>query len=87
MPQTPDSACTAEWPVVGLELAFSNGTTTLRTKTDTAGAYSIQLPAGTWKVTTATFVRIVDGPQALVVNAGATITANYTVDSGIRAAA
>ena len=86
VPQAPDSAC-AEWPTVGLDLVFNNGTTILRTKTDTAGAYSIELPVGTWKVTTATFVRIIDGPQTLVVNAGAAITANYIVDSGIRAAA
>lgn len=86
LPQTPDSAC-SEWPVVGLDLVFSNGTTTLRTKTDTAGAYSIGLPVGTWKVTTAALVRIIDGPQTLVVNAGAAITANYIVDSGIRVAA
>jgi hypothetical protein len=86
MPQTPVGAC-AEWPIGGLDLVFSNGTTTLLTKTNTAGAYSIELPAGTWKVTTAPFVRIIDGPQTLVVSAGASVTANYIVDSGIRAAA
>jgi len=86
MPQTPVSEC-AEWPIVGLDLVFSNGTTSLSTKTDTTGAYSIELPVGTWKVTTATFVRIIDGPQTLVVNAGASVIANYIVDSGLRVAA
>jgi hypothetical protein len=87
LPQTADNNACGEWPVAGLDLVYSNGSTTRLTKTDNVGAYSIELPTGTWKVTTATFMRIIAGPQTLVVSAGATITANYTVDSGIRAAA
>ena len=86
MPQAQGSACAA-WPVAGLDLVFNNGTSTLHITTDTAGSYSIELPVGTWKVSTANLVRIIDGPQTLVVSEGAAITANYIVDSGIRAAA
>ena len=86
LPQAADNAC-GQWPVAELDLVFSNGSTTRLTKTDSAGAYSIELPVGTWRVATATFARIIDGPQTLVVNPGATITANYVVDTGIRAAA
>jgi hypothetical protein len=86
LPQPPNRLC-AEWPIPGIELVFANGNTTLRTKTDSAGAYSIELPVGTWKVSTANFVRLISGPQNLVVSAGASIVADYIVDIGIRAAA
>ena len=73
--------------MAGLVLIFINGDTTLRTKTDSGGYYSIQLPAGTWSVGTVDFARIIDGPQKLVVSAGDNIVANYVIDTGIRAAA
>ena len=73
-------------PVPGLELVFTNGSTSLSTGTDSGGSYSIELPSGTWTVGTKSFVRIVSGPQTLVVSAGASIIANYIVDIGIRAA-
>jgi len=75
------------WPVPGLELVFTNGSNRLVTKTDTAGSFSIDLPVGTWSVSTASFARIVSGPQTVVVNAGTSITADYVVDTGMRAAA
>jgi hypothetical protein len=73
--------------VSGIELVFTNGSSTRITKTDSAGAYSIEVPAGTWRVSTASFARIISGPQTLVVSAGASIVADYRVDIGIRAAA
>jgi hypothetical protein len=66
---------------------FSNGTVTFVAKTDSAGAYSVDLPVGTWRVGTANFGRIVDGPQTIVVADGESIEADYVIDTGIRAAA
>lgn len=86
LPQPQNSICGGQ-PIPGLELVFSNGSSSLITKTDSDGAYSIELPVGTWKVTTASFVRLISGPQTLVVSDGAAIVADYVVDSGIRAAA
>jgi hypothetical protein len=76
-----------KWPLPGFELAFTSGGSTLVTKADASGAYSIELPVGTWRVSAGNFGRIVEGPQTLVVNAGASIQADYFVDTGIRAAA
>jgi hypothetical protein len=88
MPNPPNSSsCGGGWPMAGLVLIFINGDTTLSTKTDSGGYYSIQLPAGTWSVGTVDFARIIDGPQTLVVSAGDNIVANYIIDTGIRAAA
>jgi hypothetical protein len=91
----PSSGCPAppvnqscdSWPVPGIALMFSNGTVTFVAKTDSAGAYSVDLPVGTWRVGTANFARIVDGPQTIVVADGGSIEADYVVDTGIRAAA
>ena len=76
-----------ELPIPGLALVFTDGNTSFIAKTDPDGAYSIELPAGTWKVSTPSFVRLISGPQTLVVSDGAAIVADYVVDSGIRAAA
>jgi hypothetical protein len=84
--QPTDQTC-GRWPLPTFELTFTNGSTRQIAKTDSAGAYSIDLPAGTWQVGTTTFGRIVDGPQTIVVAAGADIVADYVVDTGIRAAA
>jgi hypothetical protein len=73
--------------MAGLGLVFTNGDTTRGVKTDSSGHYSIELPAGTWKVSSLNFGRIISGPEPLVVTAGANIEANYVVDTGIRAAA
>ncbi|MDQ6876559.1 MAG: hypothetical protein M3082_02445 [Candidatus Dormibacteraeota bacterium] len=72
------------WPVAGLELVFTNEGSSVTAKTDSGGAYSIQLRAGTWAVSTGSMVRILSGPQTLVVGAGASIVANYVVDTGMR---
>jgi hypothetical protein len=66
-------------PVPGLELDFTSGSATEITKTDSNGRYSIDLPTGTWKVSTMGYLQIVNGPTTLTVTAGAGIVANYTV--------
>lgn len=73
------------WPMPNRELVFTNGSTSLTAQTDSAGSYSIELPAGTWAVNTNNYLRIISGPRTLVVNPGDSIIANYVVDSGIRA--
>src|ERR1700686_2098274 len=87
LPQPASSQGCGELPLPGFELAFTAGTSRLVTKTDSAGTYSIELPSGTWNVSGATFGRIVDGPQSLVVIAGESTTADYVVQTGIKAAA
>ena len=68
-------------------LVFTDSGTSRTAQTDSNGAYSIELPAGTWTVDTKSYVRIISGPRKVVVNAGATVVANYVVDTGIRPAA
>ena len=87
-PNTASGGACAVWPFPNVELVFTNGNTSLSTKTDSNGNYSIALPAGTWKVaTTSAMMRITSGPEVLVVTAGASIVADYVVDTGIRAPA
>jgi hypothetical protein len=85
--QPADQICGGAWPAPGFELTFTKGNASFIAKTGSAGAYSIQLPVGTWSVSTLNIARIVSGPQTLEVTAGASIVADYTVDTGIRAAA
>jgi len=85
-PQAASPVC-GQRPMAGLGLVFTKGNTSLVAKTDSTGAYSINLPVGTWSVTTATIARIISGPQTLVVNTGTSIEADFVVDTGIRAAA
>ncbi len=70
-------------PVPGLELDFTNGSSTTITKTDSTGSYSIELATGTWKVSTTNYMRIVSGPTTVTITAGGSIVANYTVQSEI----
>ena len=86
-PPEPAAPGCGAWPVPGLELIFTDGSSSLVTKTDIAGVYSIDLPVGTWNVSAATFARIVSGPQTIGVTAGTSITADFVVDNGMRAAA
>lgn len=83
--QPADQTCGGPWPVADLRLTFTNGSHRRVAKTDSAGAYSIDLPAGTWDVSTVT--RFVSGPETVAVIAGTSIVADYTVDNGMRAAA
>ena len=80
-----NNVCGGPVPVPGLELDLTSGSTTLSTTTDSAGNYSIELPAGTWNVTTKNFLQIVGGPTTVTITAGASIVANYTVWSRIAA--
>ena len=71
-------------PMPDLEIDFSGQGGTVSTRTDARGSYSIELAAGTWKVSFPGYARIISGPPAVTVSAGATVVANYVVDSGIR---
>ena len=71
-------------PAAGIEIDFSGNGTTVITRTDPSGAYSVELAAGTWKVSFSNYMRIVKGPPVVTVSAGANVVANYVVDSGIR---
>jgi hypothetical protein len=51
--------------------------------TDTAGAYSINLLPGTYKVTVQN-VRLAKGPAQVTVAAGQVTTADFVFDTGIR---
>ena len=55
----------------------------LSTITDSSGNYTIDLPAGSWHVSTQNYMQIVNGPTTLAVTAGSTIVANYSVWSRI----
>jgi hypothetical protein len=70
-------------PVPGLELDFTNGSTTMNTTTDSNGNYSIELPAGSWNVSTTNYMQIISGPTTVTISAGASLVANYTVWSRI----
>ena len=73
-------------PAAGVEIDFSGNGTMVGTLTDPKGAYSVELAAGTWKVSFKGYLRIVSGPPTVTVDAGASVVANYVVDSGIRVA-
>jgi len=86
LPNSPNDSSCKPWPMPGAALTFKNGTTTIGAKTTSDGFYSVELPAGTWSVSAGGFMRIISGPLTVVVEAGADITANYVIDTGIRAA-
>ena len=71
-------------PVSGLEIDFSRNGTTVAAQTDPKGYYSVQLPAGTWKVSFKSYMRIISGPPTVTVSPGSSVVANYVLDSGIR---
>src|SRR5258708_5396581 len=71
-------------PAAGLEIDFTGNGTAVGTRTDSSGAYSVELSAGTWKVSFKSFMRIISGPPTVKVQAGSSVVADYVVDSGIR---
>ncbi len=71
-------------PAAGLEIDFTGNGTAVGTRTDSSGAYSVELPAGTWKVSFKSYMRIISGPPTVKVQAGSGVVADYVVDSGIR---
>jgi hypothetical protein len=81
--ESPSNACAGR-PVPGLEIDYTNGESARQAFTDSTGAYSVELPAGTWKVRMKTYMRILSGPTAVTVAAGSQVTANYILDTGIR---
>lgn len=73
-------------PSAGIEMDFASsdgGVTSTLTQAD--GTYRIDLPEGTYKVSARGYVRIISGPSMVIVKAGHTLTADYLLDSGIRA--
>ena len=71
-------------PASGLEIDFAGGGTTVAARTDASGQYSVELPAGTWKVSFKGYLRIIKGPSTVTVNPGSNVVADYVLDSGIR---
>ena len=53
-------------------------------QTDSAGNYAVELKAGRWAVAIKGYMRIISGPLSVTVEAGASVVANYVLDSGIR---
>ena len=74
-------------PAAGLQVDFTSerGTVT-STKTGSDSRYTIELPAGTYKVSVQNYMRVISGPPTVTVKAGATAVADYVLDSGIRTA-
>jgi len=72
-------------PGTGLVILFTSGSQTSTATVSSNGTYSIDLPAGTWKVSFKGIARIINGPNPLTVAAGGSIEADYQIDSGIRA--
>lgn len=83
-PIEPGAGACARRFVTGLEVDFSDAGQRAAAVTDTQGAYSIDLPAGTWKVTLKTYMRVVSGPAVVTVAAGSNVVADYVLDTGIR---
>ncbi len=72
-------------PSAGLEIDFvSDRGTVTSTKTDSDGRYTIELAAGSYKVSVKNYMRVISGPPIVTVKAGATVVADYVLDSGIR---
>src|SRR5579859_519054 len=69
----------------GLQIVFTNGSSQASTTVNANAGYSIDLVAGTWKVSFKGIARIISGPATVTVPAGGSVVANYQVDSGIRA--
>jgi len=71
-------------PGSGVEIDFTSERTTVAAHADADGAYSVELPAGTWKVSFKGYLRIIKGPLTVTVNPGSSVVADFVVDSGIR---
>ena len=71
-------------PAATVELVFTSGDKSTSAFTGADGRYTIELPEGTYKVSTRKIMRIIKGPEVVTVKAGSTVTADYILDSGIR---
>jgi type 1 fimbria pilin len=86
-PAQPDFAPCKMRPSAGLEIDFtSDSGAVTSTKTGSDGRYTIELPAGPYKVTVKNYMRVISGPPNVSVKAGSTVVADYVLDSGIRTA-
>jgi hypothetical protein len=83
-PVEPGGGACAKRLIAGVEIDYSDGRNSGTAVTDSMGAYSIDLAAGTWKVTLKTYMRIITGPTVVTVAAGSHIVADYVLDTGIR---
>lgn len=83
-PVEPGGDACAKRVVAGVEIDYSDGRNSAAAVTDAAGAYSIDLAAGTWKVSLKTYMRIITGPTVVKVAAGSHVVADYVLDTGIR---
>jgi hypothetical protein len=81
--QAAGSTC-AGLPAANVEVDFVDGSTTVAATTDSKGQFAIDLVAGTYKVTFKAPMRILQGPNPVDVQAGATLVADYILDSGMR---
>jgi hypothetical protein len=70
-------------PVGGAEIDFSGNGATVSSRTDSQGAYSVELAEGTWKVSLKTYLRVINGPSTVTVTANAHVVADFVVASGI----
>jgi len=71
-------------PASTIEIDFSGDGTTVTAHTDAKGQYSVELAAGTWRVSFKGYLRIIKGPTMVTVNPGSSLVADFVVDSGIR---
>jgi len=71
-------------PGEGFAIVFANGSQQVTTTVKSGGQYSIDLAAGTWKVSFKGIARIINGPNPITVQAGGSVEADYQLDSGIR---
>ena len=71
-------------PVAGVEVAFVKGNATANALTDSNGKFTVELASGTWLAHVKTYMRLMSGPPQVDVTDGATLTANYVLDSGMR---
>ena len=79
-----DAPCQGK-PAPNIALIFtSSSNEQVIAETDSAGNYAVELRAGRWSVATKGFGRLISGPTTVTVQAGASVIANYVVDSGIR---
>jgi hypothetical protein len=86
-PPQPDFAPCKMRPSIGLEVDFASDDGTVRSaKTGSDGRYSIELPAGTYRVSVRNYMRVISGPPTVTVKTGSTVVADYVLDSGIRTA-
>jgi hypothetical protein len=84
-PAQPDVAPCKMTPSAGIVMVFTSaGGTVTATKTGSDGRYTIELPAGTYKVSAQNYMRMIGGPPIVTVKAGASLVADYVFDSGIR---